>query len=396
MPPLVAYGAVAIALLLATPLIQPALDARLESGFDRGAWYALVGSLALLCAAIDLGWRLPRRALCLPLCLAAAWLGIETLAAPLLVRPLRLWQYAILSDVDHRPPPFAPECNADGLRGTDDPAAFLAEEENLLFLGDSFTWGELVQPHEAFPFVAGELVARRFPERGFRVANLGWSSSSPLLSWRRLSDLGERYQPDLVVLCLDMSDFHDDLRSERMLERRGLYAFYDRLPIMLRLFEALAPELYRRSVAWSAGGGPTDRYFPVQAPLERTRRWIEPLERYVARIAAWCRERRADFVLVFLPRGFQYDERESPENWERDRYQALGPWVLEPFRYLDELRLRVDHPVVSLLDDFRSREHFPTCFEDDPHWNASGHQVAARAIARALQPVLEARLAAGR
>jgi hypothetical protein len=40
----------------------------------------------------------------------------------------------------------------------------------------------------------------------------------------------------------------------------------------------------------------------------------------------------------------------------------------------------VDFPVYSLLEGFQETEVFPTCFHDDPHWNASGSNLAAELI----------------
>jgi hypothetical protein len=63
---------------------------------------------------------------------------------------------------------------------------------------------------------------------------------------------------------------------------------------------------------------------------------------------------------------------------------VLGPYSLEPFRYFEELSKEVDYPIYSLLETFQKNEVFPTSFEDDPHWNRKGAQVAASAITKIL------------
>ena len=45
-----------------------------------------------------------------------------------------------------------------------------------------------------------------------------------------------------------------------------------------------------------------------------------------------------------------------------------------------------------VLADFLATDAYPTCFPDDPHWNAEGHRIAAEAIARELGPIIESRL----
>jgi hypothetical protein len=176
-----------------------------------------------------------------------------------------------------------------------------------------------------------------------------------------------------------------------MLDRDGLYALYDRIPITLHYFRAWVPETYARFLSWTVGGAPTKRFFITEAPLDETRPWFEPLVANVKKIDAWCRARGADFVLVIMPRAYQCNARECPHNWEAAEYTVLGPYCLEPFRYFDELRSKVDFPIVSLLDDFKSSTEFPLYCDNDPHWNAAGQRVAARALVRAIEPIVSRR-----
>ena len=390
--PSLAYSAVVAAFLLLGPWLRPRLAQLTPGDVTASGWCAMVLGVWLLCALVDLALHARRRALGLPVAVVVWWLTMETVAAPHLAGPLRLHQLTFIRDVDHRPPPFAFGTDAQGLRGTPPPEEFAQPGVNVVFLGDSFTWGYLVQPEEAFPSVVGRRLRERFPAADLRVANFGWPSSSPLLSWRRLVDQGPDYSPDLVVLAIDMTDFGDDIRWGRMLERRGMYRLYDRIPIALRLFELLFRDRYEHLVVQSSGGGPVQRYFACEQPLEQSRPWIDVLQRNVDRIQSWCTEHAADFVLVVLPRGHQYDARESPDSWEKDCYTQLGPYSLEPFRYFEEQSREVDYPVVSILEDFRASNAFPTCFDWDPHWNATGHRIAAEAIARALEPLIAATL----
>jgi hypothetical protein len=50
----------------------------------------------------------------------------------------------------------------------------------------------------------------------------------------------------------------------------------------------------------------------------------------------------------------------------------------------------VDYPIYSILRDFQETDLFPTCFENDPHWNPNGTSVAAVAIARRLEGEVQA------
>ena len=73
-----------------------------------------------------------------------------------------------------------------------------------------------------------------------------------------------------------------------------------------------------------------------------------------------------------------------PQNWEEElgRYERLGPFAREPFRYFEEEARagRLPYPSLSLLPAFEQAEEFPLYLSDDPHWNAAGSRFAARAL----------------
>src|SRR5690606_34977531 len=118
----------------------------------------------------------------------------------------------------------------------------------LVFLGDSFTFGYDLEPEETFVHRVETLLGGAYPGIPVRTANFGWTSSSPLLQHRRLLSIGEKYNPDVVVLCVDMTDFGDDILYANMLEQRGIYGFYARIPLALQALNRFAPKLFQR---WS-------------------------------------------------------------------------------------------------------------------------------------------------
>ncbi|MFT5052770.1 MAG: hypothetical protein ACI8QZ_004207 [Chlamydiales bacterium] len=331
-----------------------------------------------------------RRRLALPAAFVLWWLAAEVFAAPHLVDLFRLRNYRFIQDVDHRPTNTSGGSNSDAVRGAPESSEFRDADLSVLFLGDSFTFGLRVNAGQAFPYVIQRRLQASMPDVDLRVANFGWTSSSPLLSYRRLVDIGDDYEPDFVVMCLDMTDFGDDVRYQNMLDQRGIYWLYDKTPLLLKLVQVASMPLYKQLLGWTAGHPPGDRFFISAAPLEETREWFRPLMHNVTRVHEWCRARDAQFMLVVLPRNYQYSDRESPTSVEWERYTALGPYALEPFRFFDEVRGGVDYPILSLLEDFQQTDVFPTCFEDDPHWNPEGHGVAAQAILRHLEPRLRA------
>lgn len=327
-----------------------------------------------------LGWRLG-----LPL-LILTYVGIEHFAAPYMIRAFAMTTYLAVQDPDHRPQNRIAKqgWNSDSLRCPHEPGQFKAQDTNVLFLGDSFTFGMKLEPHQCFPQLVENQLRGRFSDKKIRVSNFGWTSSSPLLSWRRLIDIGEKYAPDLVVMCIDMTDIRDDIRWRAMLDLDGMYWLIDKLPLTMRALEITAPSAYEALFRVLNPELPDQRYFVSEAPLEETRPFFTEITKNLDRIKAWCDDHGAHFAVIVLPRTYQYSDRESPLNWEADEYTVLGPYSLEPFRYFDELREVVDYPIHSLLETFQLNEVFPTSFEDDPHWTAAGARVAASAITSIL------------
>lgn len=366
---------------------------------DMAALVACLVGLWALAAAVYVPLRTRARWWGVPVALLLWWVGVELLVAPRLVRRLRLVEYSIVRDPDHRPvapSPPPPGWNSDAIRGAPESSEIRAEEFVVLFLGDSFTYGQGIRdPAQVFPARVEALLRERFPDLDVRSINFGWTSSSPVLSWRRLIDQGDRYRPDLVALCLDMTDVHDDVKWSSMLGRRGIYRYYDVFPLTLELLRRLAPGLYWSWWQRSNGGLPRERYFLTERPLEETRPHFATLVDSVGRIAAWCDERDLPFVLFVLPRYHQYSDVECPDDYELEMpgraHSILGPHVLEPFRFFTELGRRADYPVRSLLEEFRASTVHPHCFPDDPHWNEAGHAIAAEAVARDLAELIEAR-----
>ena len=223
-------------------------------------------------------------------------------------------------------------------------------------------------------------------------------SSSPLLALRLLREVGHRYRPDLVVLALDMTDFHDDLRYERQLRRQGDFE-PDSSEIVARFVERAFPGLGRAQLRGLAElvraprdaeprivDLPEGRYFATEAPLAETRAAIERgVMHNLAELHAFSRDVLDAPLAVFVyPRAFQYSDRESTDNWEQERSTRLGPFAREPFRYFEEVGGTLAYPLISLLPVFERSEEFPLFRSDDPHWNEAGARLAAESIAAEL------------
>jgi hypothetical protein len=77
---------------------------------------------------------------------------------------------------------------ADGLRGLRERADYAAGDTNVLFAGDSFTFGFRVEADQAFPARFEQILSARRPDLRARSVNLGWTSASPFLALSLLED----------------------------------------------------------------------------------------------------------------------------------------------------------------------------------------------------------------
>ncbi len=298
--------------------------------------------------------------------------------------------------VDHRMKPDGQEINSDGIRFKGEARDVKSEDYNILFMGDSYTYGYRLLYEETVPATFEKLADSRCSDK-IKSFNLGWISSSPLLSYRLLADIGKKYHPDLIVYLLDLTDYHDDLsyamrlRQEtdapipggsptRVVLGQILGRFFD-IETLNEFRSVLRPRINQQQTS-SSSPVPSDRFFIVNQELEESRNDIERgVISNLSRIQQFgSRVLNAPLAVVLVPRGFQYSFRESPENWEKGAYEVGGPNVRVPSDYFEEKRKELGYPVLDLLPVFEQSEIFPLYFETDPHWNQRGALLAAETI----------------
>ena len=298
-------------------------------------------------------------------------------------------QRLLLADVQHRPflgyVPVEgdPEFNADLLRDARESEDFREADCNVLFLGDSFVYGPRVFPFEALPQQLERWATRKRPGERLRVANFGWISSSPYLSRQLLEKIGRDYQPDLVLLAVDVTDPHEDIKYRHYAEREGVHTLLEIAPSFLLAAKEIA---ISRGLHEAWFGYPADRLFPVNATLEASRPYMAPMRESIDALAEVAREELgARFALLVLPRHYHYSRNESPKDWEAGAYDRDGENRFTFFAYFDEMRREVDYPVRSLLPLLRDAPMFPTTFYDDPHWVPATHRYLALGTLRILE-----------
>lgn len=278
-----------------------------------------------------------------------------------------------------------PDLNSDNIRSLREADDIEIGDFNIILLGDSYVYGYALSEDEAPPAQLEALLREYYGTERINVWNFGWTSSSPYLSLRLLKDIGRKYQPHLVVLNLDMTDFKDDFFYRSVLERQGLFHYFDRFPALVAQAKFLT---YRWSFLGSLHerwfGYPAENdYFVTRQPMKHSRLYFDTVLESLAQLHQYSRdELGVPFVVFFPPRHWQYTDREAPNSWERGGFDELGPYALEPFYYFDAVRADLPYAFVPLLEDFRQSEDFPLNFRADSHWNPLGARVAAQMMFR--------------
>ena len=302
-------------------------------------------------------------------------------------------------DVDHRMKADGKDVNEDGIRFRGVAADVREDDFNVLFLGDSFTYGMKLPYDDTVPRVFERLAAERGVRPAVRTVNFGWVSSSPLLSYRLLMDLGAKYKPDLAVLLLDPTDYHDDIKyAAKIAEKEGmkfdsgllLDNLVDRMLLkhmsihtLWRLKHSFRPlAVAHREKKRNLDVYADNRYFATNVPYEEAAPHIRRgVVKNLDLIHAYCRDRlKVPFAVALVGRAYQYSERECPLDYEAHLYTIRGPHVRNPSRFFEEAKDDLPYPVLDLLPVFEGSGRFPLYFEDDPHWNAAGARLAAQAL----------------
>lgn len=307
-----------------------------------------------------------------------------------------------LSTVDHRPHPGG-EINSDGIRFLGESTDISEDEFVVLFLGDSFTYGIGQAYSEAYPYKLEQILQSSCPK--LRVVNFGWPSASPLLNLRLLKRIGKKYQPDLVVYTVDLTDYTDDLvyQASLNLGKKGPKASGGAvIPVLTNLPEPIKSVLFE-FLHWFyhsvrkpryvikhkiTSGLEFDRkYFVATQPLEWSRNWIEKgvVENLLHLNEYSTSELEIPFAAAIFPRASQYSETESLRSWEEFRFLRKGRYALEVFQYFEQEKMNFPFKIANLLEDFRSYKGQPLFFEEDSHWNSRGNHFMAQKMAEFLK-----------
>ncbi|MDO8487513.1 MAG: hypothetical protein Q7S45_04415 [Candidatus Curtissbacteria bacterium] len=319
--------------------------------------------------------------------------------------------------------------NGVGLRGDDISSKKPADTFRVLVLGDSFVQGYGVEFENSFPkILEKELNSQDFSKK-VEVTGAGVLGYSPLLEYLYLKEKGLAFNPDLVILAFNQTDFWDDRQrfSELKLSYPNLnarkieelvskgeakfdfskinkspgnwpqqkiylpgisYQIKTWLSSNLRTYKTIVDFVKKRSMPVqqdSVNEGDIDRDILA---IERgsklsdesySKLWELPVK-HIAMMKSLLDQSKIPFVVMAIPDAMQVSDQEWPGR------KALGfdnhlADTRPPFE--DELARRLEDintPVINLLPGFKASNIFPLYFKYDGHWRESGHKLAGEII----------------
>lgn len=320
---------------------------------------------------------------------------------------------------------YVASVNRFGYRGEDFAMPRDPGRLRIFAVGDSFTFGVGAEEHETIPYLLQEK-ARKL---GYdvEVVNAGIGHAGAARHYMNVRDIHLQYQPDLVVLLLDLTDLVDDWHAER----HGIFDKDGELRAIDYTFVDGKRDWWRTIVQHSAFGKWFHNKFVrlagkirdlglknyVMAKLQgkrakaviiseqrvRTKEEIlqydsllmlrgldqkelieEQWERtghYILKIRDLLAERNIPLVLVMYPHGIYVGEtqwHEGRKTWGFDQNRRYDD--LFPFKLVERFAAANGIAFINTLDAFLLAEDRPYFFDWDGHMTPDANEIVARTI----------------
>jgi hypothetical protein len=319
---------------------------------------------------------------------------------------LTIWRYKPKVDIRFASPwgefDTVVKTNDAGLRGPQ-----IADEtpgqSTVLFIGDSFTFGQGVQEEDRFSSVAG----RRLQTAGLnvRIINAGHWMYTYDQQLVLMKEMIRRYHPKVVVQGFFWPHIrtmfhHEQHRSSDgwliavsddkiKVDDNGVLKFrsdwLERPPLNSQLIATIARAALNRALLNSAS-----QWIAFLRPDDKS---TEPLwqltDSLVSEAAAVLREQGITYVPFLVPPSVEV----GGDTWGLIGWTAPTPPTdvdtSLPARRFKSIFAKSGTPVLDPSATLRERGGGKLYFERDGHWNADGHRVIGELLANAIAPAIK-------
>jgi hypothetical protein len=233
----------------------------------------------------------------------------------------------------------------------------------IAFLGDSFTYGDSVDPHETFCHLLEGMLAPDWPT-GVITINMGGIGTAPGTQYDTYMSLRDELSPDVLVQVIYLNDLGIDLRS-LLVKIHGITKAESWLATQSYVWR-YAETQFRYLMAWH---GTLDYFRGGRNRAEREHSW-SVFKRDVVRCKETAEQSGARYGLVLFPWLFQLEKYPLKEVHAKMR------------AFASELGV----PYLDLLEAFEGRDGEDLCVSPvNEHPSPTAHRIAAERIARFLR-----------
>ena len=294
-----------------------------------------------------------------------------------------------------------------GLRGRDIDVEKKANVLRIAMLGDSFTMGKGVEDDETFSSML-ENALNQSTLQTIEILNAGVDSYAPILSFLQLKNQLMAYEPDLVILNLDMSYLLQEMayrqravydasgellgvdgrleqlqltRTQKARNWINEHLFFSRL--IIYHIQHWAHQHSGINVANVVGiANPAILAHTLKKDNHTTARsdqWMQ-LFTSIRAIQSLCDKEGISFLLTTYPWGHQVNEHE----WLPGRFAFVTSEDIPSDASLNHIRQLARESNIDFLDVFADFQAYSGSenlyYNNDMHWTPRGHQLMADAI----------------
>lgn len=330
---------------------------------------------------------------------------------------------------------YTAKINQFGYRGKDFAMPKPDGALRILAVGDSFTFGVGAEDSQTIPALL-ESKLRKL-EFNAEVINAGVGHAGVIQHYMNLRDLHLKYDPDLVVLFLDMTDIMDDWHSERngvfdkdgeiravdetyVNGRRDWWRVVMRHSAFARWFHnkivravLKIHDLGLKDYVWAKLSGQRAKALIISENRARSEEDVlaydsllmlrgseqkELIEkqwarsgRYLLKIRDMLTERNIPLVLVVYPHGIYVGEtqwNEGRKTWGFEQNKRYTDYF--PFELVEEFARKNHIPFINTLDAFLLAEDKPYFYDWDGHMTPAGYEIVAQTVV--LNPAFQQKL----